>query len=74
MAQAAEFCGWWCVSGDIVEIGPDEQRALFSESLNLRFGSEVQEKQQVRLLHPYLPDGTPITTSAELQDLKEAAD
>ncbi len=74
MEQAAEFCGWRCLSGDIVEIEPDEHGGLFSASLNLRLGWEVQEKQQVRLLRPYLPDGTPITTSAELQDLKEAAE
>ncbi|MDE0682372.1 MAG: hypothetical protein OXI63_05600, partial [Candidatus Poribacteria bacterium] len=28
----------------------------------------------VRLLRPYLPDGTPITTSMEEQHLKEAAE
>lgn len=74
MEKAAEFRGWRSVSGDILEIEPDEQGSLFSESLNLHFQWEVQEKQQVRLLRPYLPDGTPITTSAELQNLKEAAE
>ena len=74
MEKSAEFRGWRRLSGDIVEIQPDERGGLFSEVLNLNFRWEVQEKQKVRLLRPYLPDGTPITTSAELQDLKEAAE
>ena len=74
MERAAEFRGWRRLSENIVEIQPDERGSLFSEALNLNFRWEVQEEQEVRLLRPYLPDGTPITTSAELQDLKEAAE
>ena len=75
MEKAAEFRGWRRLSGRHRRDRTGMNRgALFSESLNLHFRWEVQEKQQVRLLRPYLPDGTPITTSMELQDLKEAAE
>ena len=65
LKKPAEFRGWRRgLSGGIREIDPDEQGGLFSESLNLWFQWEEQESN-VRLLRPYLPDGTPITTSIE---------
>ena len=38
---------------------------MFSEPLNLRFQWEIDRPQNVRLLRPYLPDGTPIPTELE---------
>ena len=55
-------------------MAPDPQGGLFSEALNLYFRCEEQHHTHVRLLRPYLPDGTPITTSLEEQHLKEAAE
>ena len=43
---------------------------MFSETLNLLFRWEDQLHSHVRLLRPYLPDGTPITTSTEEQHLR----
>lgn len=75
MAKSQEFHGWKrSTSGDIVEITPDELGGLFSETLNLQFRWKDQLDTHVRLLRPYLPDGTPITTSLEEQHLKEAAE
>ena len=66
MEKPPEFHGWrQSPSGDIVEIEPDAEGGLFSEALNLYFRWEDQLDTHVRLLHPYLPDGTPITTSME---------
>ena len=66
-----EFRGWRrSPSGGIVEIAPGEAGGLFSESLNLWFRSEIDGHSPVRLLRPYLPDGTPITTSREEHHLK----
>ena len=66
-----EFRGWRrSLSGSIVAIAPDEQGGLFSESLNLWFQWEIDQQSQVRLLRPYLPDGTPITTSREEKYLR----
>jgi hypothetical protein len=48
---------------------PDDQGGLFSESLNLWLRWEAREND-VRLLRPYLPDGTPITTSMEEHHLR----
>jgi hypothetical protein len=48
----------------------DESGGLFSESLNLWFRWEIDEHRQVRLLRPYLPDGTAITTSSEEHHLR----
>ena len=74
LSEPAEFHGWRrSRSGGIVEIAPDEQGALFSETLNLRFQWEIDQPQNVRLLRPYLPDGTPIPTDIEEQHLREAA-
>ena len=53
---------------------PDAEGGLFSEALNLYFRYEEQHRTHVRLLRPYLPDGTPIPTSLEEQHLKEAAE
>jgi hypothetical protein len=43
---------------------------LFSEALNLWFRWEDQLHSHVRLLRPYLPDGTPITTAIEEHHLR----
>ena len=66
MKKPAEFRGWQrSSSGGIVEIEPDVRGGLFSETLNLWFRWEEQPDTHVRLLRPYLPDGTVITTSME---------
>ena len=44
--------------------------ATLSEALNLYFSWEDQHHSHVRLLRPYLPDGTPITTSMEEHRLR----
>ena len=70
MTEPPEFCGWRRdPSGDIVEMASDEQGGLLSRSLNLWFRWEEQ-RNGVRLLRPYLPDGTPITTSMEEHHLR----
>ena len=75
MKKPPEFRGWRrSPSGDIVEITPDAQGGMFSEALNLRFQWEDQQHSHVRLLRPYLPDGTPITTSIEEEHLRVAAE
>ncbi len=72
MEQPAEFRGWQREpSGNIVEIEPDAQGGLFSAALNLWFRWEEQLDTHVRLLRPYLPDGTPIPTSMEERQLRE---
>ena len=71
MEKPAEFRGWQrSLSGDILEMAPDAQGGLFSEALNLWFRWEDQLDTHVRLLRPYLPDGTPITTSMEEERLR----
>ena len=61
-----EFRGWRRgSSGGIVEIVSDARGGLFSEGLNLVFRCESRVESDVRLLRPYLPDGTAITTSME---------
>ena len=71
MEKPAEFRGWRrSPSGEIVEIAPDTEGSLFSAALNLHFRWEDQLHSQVRLLRPYLPDGTPITTPMEEQHLR----
>ncbi len=75
MDKPAEFFGWRRrVSGDIVEIVPDAEGGLFSEALKLWFRWEDQLDTHVRLLRPYLPDGTPITTSTEEEQLRIKAE
>ena len=74
LKKPAEFRGWrQDPSGGIVEMEPDAEGGLFSEALNLYFRWEEQHHTHVRLLRPYLPDGTPITTSLEERHLREAA-
>ena len=68
MEKPAEFHGWHrSISGNIVEIEPDAEGGLFSEALNLWLRWEDDLKTHVRLLRPYLPDGTPIDTSMEIK-------
>ena len=75
MKKPAEFRGWRRnPSGGIVELTPDAQGGLFSEALNLWFRWVDQLDTHVRLLRPYLPDGTPITTSMEEHHLRVAAE
>ena len=75
MKKPAEFRGWRRLpSGDILEIFPDAEGGLFSEALNLYFRWEDQRHSHVRLLRPYLPDGTAITTSMEEHHLRVAAE
>ncbi len=72
MDKPAEFFGWRrSVSGDIVDIEPDAAGGLFSHALNLWFRWEEDHTTRVRLLRPSLPDGTPITTSMEEQQLRK---
>ncbi len=74
MEKPAEFRGWQRMpSGDIVEIEPDTEGGLFSEALNLWFRWEDNQNTQVRLMRPYLPDGTPIMTSMEEKHMREEA-
>lgn len=75
MERPIEFRGWQRnAAGNIVEIVPDAQGGLFSEALNLYFRWEDQRHSHVRLLRPYLPDGTPITTSMEEHHLRVEAE
>ena len=75
LKKSAEFRGWRrSPSGHIVEIAPDDQGSLFSETLNLYFRWTAQPLRHVRFLRPYLPDGTPITTSIEEARLRVAAE
>ena len=75
MERPIEFRGWRRdTTGNIVEIVPDAQGGLFSEALNLYFRWEDQLDTHVRLLRPYLPDGTPITTSMEEHHLRVEAE
>ena len=68
-----EFHGWRRgPAGEIEGISPDAEGGLFSQSLNLWLRWE-DYIGNVRLLRPYLPDGTPITTSAEEVQLREEA-
>ena len=65
-----EFHGWRrSPAGEIEGIPPDAEGGLFSRSLNLWLRWE-DYIGNVRLLRPYLPDGTPITTSAEEAQLR----
>ena len=71
MKKPSEFRGWRrSPSGGISEILPDAQGGLFSETLNLLFRWEDILPNEVRLLRPYLPDSTPITTSMEEEHLR----
>lgn len=71
MEKPPVFRGWRRSStGIITEVSQHEQGGLFSEALNLWFRWENQYNTHVRLLRPYLPDGTPIPTSMENHYLK----
>ena len=75
LKKPAEFQGWRRgPSGNIVEMVPDAHGGLFSEALNLWLRWEEQQHSHVRLLRPYLPDGTPIATSMEEHDMRVAAE
>ena len=75
MNRPIEFRGWRRDAlGDIVEIEADADEGLFSASLNLYFRWELHEAWELRLLRPYLPDGTAITTSMEEHHLRVAAE
>lgn len=75
MKKPAESRGWQRgPSGDVIEIEPDAQGGLFSEALNLWLRWEDDQTTHVRLLRPYLPDGTPITTSMEEKHRREVAE
>ena len=68
-----EFRGWRrSTAGEIEGIVPETDGGLFSRSLNLwlRWKNYIGN---VRLLRPYLPDGTPITTSTEEAQLRQEA-
>ncbi len=72
MKKPSEFRGWQrSASGNIIEIEPDAAGGLFSEALNLWLRWEDDQTTHVRLLRPYLPDGTPITTSREEAQLRK---
>ena len=69
-----EFHGWRRTpAGEIEGIPPDAEGGLFSHSLNLWLRWE-DYPGNVRLLRPYLPDGTPITTSTEEIQLRKEAE
>ena len=75
LKKPTEFLAWKrSSSGNIVEMEMEVDGSIFSRVLNLQFRYEEQPHTDVRLLRPYLPDGTPITTSLEEQHLKEAAE
>ena len=75
MNRPIEFQGWRRDAlGDIVEIEKEADDSLFSASLNLYFRWELHEAWELRLLRPYLPDGTAITTSMEEHHLRVAAE
>jgi Uma2 family endonuclease len=68
-----EFRGWRWREEAYEEISPDERGALYSEALNLYFWVEDIPDDKLRLMRPYLPDGTPIATYEELQAERKAA-
>ena len=75
LKRPAELRGWQRgPSRDIVEMEMEADGSIISRALNLQLRYEEQPHTDVRLLRPYLPDGTPITTSLEEQHLKEAAE
>ena len=75
MERSPEFRGWRRLpSGGMEEIEPDERGGLYSEELRLWFRWEDRLTTHTRLLRPYLPDGTPITTSSEEQRHRKRSD
>ncbi len=74
MEKPSEFSGWRrTASGKIIKIEPEEEGGLFSESLNLHFRWTNDLTTHVRILTPFLPDGTPINTSTEEERLRKQA-
>ncbi len=74
MEKPPVFRGWQrSPTGDIAEITQHPKGGLFSEALNLWFRWENQYNTHVRLLRPYLPDGTPIATSMEIHYFNRAS-
>ena len=72
LERPAEFRGWYQdTSGEIIEMTQDTPRTLFSEKLNLLFTWEIDVDSGIRLLRPYFPDGKPINTSIEVEQLHE---
>ena len=70
-----EFCGWRISpSGEIEGIPPDAEGGLFSRALNLWLRWEEIPDDKVRLLRPYQPDGTPISTSREEEQRRQEAE
>ena len=75
LEEPAEFRGWYRdTSGEIVEMTQDTPRTLYSERLKLLFTWNIDMDLDVRLLRPYLLDGTPITTSIEEHTLRKTAE
>ncbi len=69
-----EFRGWRrSPSGEIEGIPPDAEGGLFSRALNLWLRWE-ELPNKVRLLRPYQPDGTPISTSREEEQRRQEAE
>ncbi|MCH8292109.1 hypothetical protein IH992_13525 [Candidatus Poribacteria bacterium] len=74
-AKPPEFRGWRrSSSGEIDEMTPDAEGRLFSFVLNLWFRWVDLPYLRVRLLRPYLPDGTPIPTPSEWKAIAEGAE
>jgi Uma2 family endonuclease len=70
--KPVEFRGWCrSASGEISEIAPDAEGGLFSHTLNIWLRWVYIPVSKVRLLRPYLPDGTPIPTYEEWSELAE---
>jgi len=70
-----EFRGWRRgPASEIEEITPDDRGGLFSHALNFWLRGTKDPTTHVRLLRPYLPDGTSITTSYEEAQLRVEAE
>ena len=75
MERPQEFRGWrQTAPGGMEEIASDERGGLFSAALNLWFRWEDQTEKLVRLMRPYLPDGTRIPTSSEVEVQQQEAE
>ena len=59
-----EFRAWRRSGEGYEEIRPDERGALYSETLKLWFLT-ADRPDKLRLMRPYLPDGTPLPTLPE---------
>jgi Uma2 family endonuclease len=67
-----EFRAWRRRRDGYEEIPPDERGGLYSEALNLWFLIEEDTDAEFRLMRPYLPDETPISTYEESEDERKA--